>query len=108
MAKDLPGAPGAQHVAVIDAVRAQGHRRHQRHHLRPRVGRSPTVAQTDRVVDERLDPQALRKRRGEHDSRVGDRPLIIESHRDNIQSDPPVIMHHEGDLLRGPDCRLQS
>ena len=35
MGEDLTGPPGAQHVAVIDAVCAQGHRRHQRHHLRP-------------------------------------------------------------------------
>ncbi len=57
------------------------------------------------VVDERLDPQALRECRSEHDSRVSDRSLVVEGHRDTVQSDRSVIVHHEGDILRRPRRR---
>ena len=68
-------------------------------------GRSP---RSTRLVDQRLDPQALRQRRRQHDSRVSDRALVVEAGRDAVQSDRPVSMHHEGDLLCGPRLRTQS
>jgi hypothetical protein len=93
------GAARAQHVAVVDAVRAERDRRHQRHHLRARVARSGALAEIHARVDKRLDPEPPGERRRQDDSSVGDRPLIIETDRDAIQSDRPVNMHHEGDLL---------
>jgi len=92
--------------AVIDAIRAQSHRRDQRHDLRPGVGRAGTLAEIDGLLDERLDPEALGERRGQHDPSVRHHPLIIEGNLHAAQSERPVIVHHEGDLLRGP--RLPS
>ncbi len=93
------GAARAQQIAVIDAVRAERHRRHQRHHLRALVARAGALAEIHARIDERLDPQPPGERRRQHDSGVRDRPLIIENDRDAVQSDRPVNMHHEGDLL---------
>jgi hypothetical protein len=99
MAEHIAGPARAQQIAVIDAVRAQCHRRDQRHHLRTRVPGSDTLAQHDALIDERLDPQPLRERRRQDDPGVRDRPLIVKADRDAVQSDRPVNMHHEGDLL---------
>jgi hypothetical protein len=106
--EDLAGPACAQDVAVVDAVRAQGHRRHQGHNLRARARRARPVTKINSPVDQRLDSQARRERRRQHDPGVGDRPLIIEHDRHAIQSDRPVSMHHEGDLLRGPRLPSQS
>ena len=66
--------------------------------------RGRPVAQTDDVIDERLDPQVPRERRGEHDLSIGDRPLTVEGHRDTVQSDRPVIVHHDGPPARAPNA----
>ena len=58
-----------------------------------------TLAQDHALLDERLDPQSLRERRRQDDPGVRDRPLIVKTDRDAVQSDRPVNMHHEGDLL---------
>jgi hypothetical protein len=59
-----PGAPGPQHVGVVDAVGAQHHRIQQRHDLAPRVGGAGTVAaQPHELHGQRLDPQAAGERR---------------------------------------------
>jgi hypothetical protein len=68
---------------------------------------SPGGHQDRPVVDKRVDRQPLRSG-NEHDPRVCDRTLIVESHLDTVQSDGAVIVHHEGDLLRGPRLPLQS
>ena len=99
MPEHIGGPARAQQITVIDAVRAQRHRRDQRHHLRALVARADTLAKHDTRVDQRLDPQPLRERPRQDDSGVRDRPLVIERDRDAIQSDRPVNMHHEGDLL---------
>jgi hypothetical protein len=93
------GATRTQDIAVVDAVRAERHRRHQGHHLRALVTRAGTVAEIDAPVDKRLDPQSRGERRHQHDPRVSDRPLIVERDPDAVQSDRPATMHHEGDLL---------
>jgi hypothetical protein len=99
MAKHIGGPARAQQVTVVDAVRAQRHRRDQRHHLRALVARADTLAEHNAPIDQRLDPQSLGERRGYDDPGVRDRPLIVKDDRDAIQSDRPVTMHHEGDLL---------
>jgi len=106
--EDLTTSPRAQQVAVIDAVRAECHRRDERHDLRARVRRARPVTEVDAAVNQRLDPQTPRERGRQHDPGVGDRPLIIELNPDGVQSDRPVSMHHEGDLLRGPRLPSQS
>jgi hypothetical protein len=96
-------ATRAQYVAVIDAVRAQRHRIDQRHDLAASIARAgPVGAQTHHPLRERLDPQSSGERRDEHDPGVRDRPLVIEADLHGVQSDRSVIVHHEGDLLRGP------
>ena len=62
--QDQLRAPGAEHVHVIDAVRASEHAVHQRHHLpaRQRRPRHP-VPQPHRLVHQILDPEAVRQRR---------------------------------------------
>jgi hypothetical protein len=46
----------AHHVAVIDAVRPEHHRRDQRHKLAPSVRRSGSVAEINNPVNQSLDP----------------------------------------------------
>jgi len=70
--------------------------------LAPAFAGARPLAKVDRLVDEFLDPESLGQRRREHDPRVGDRPLVVKRDRDAVQSDRPVSMHHEGDLLLQP------
>jgi hypothetical protein len=51
VAEHLAGAPRAQQVAVIDAIRTQRDRRNERHHLRARVRRAGPVAEPDGLID---------------------------------------------------------
>ena len=99
-AQQPPRAPGPQHVAVVDAVSAHDHREQQRHHLAPRVrGARQVAAQPHQPASERLDPQPPSERRDQRDPGVRDHALIVELDPHPIQSDRPVILHHEGDLL---------
>jgi len=89
-------APRAPQLAVVDAVGAQRHRVDQCHHFASRVrGARAITAQTHEAVRQALDSQPLRKRRDERDPGLGDDPLIVKAHRDAVQSDRPVIVHHE-------------
>ena len=108
-AQQPPRPARPQQLAVIDAVRAEHHREHQRHHLAPRVrGTRPIPAQPHQPPGQSLDPQPLGERRDQHHTRVRDRPLIIELDLQAVHSDRLVIMHHEGDLLTaGPGCPYQ-
>jgi len=63
------------------------------------------LAQTDSPVDQRLDPNRSASAARHHDPRVGGRAPIVETARDPVQSDRPVSIHHEGDLLRRPRLR---
>ena len=105
MAEDRAGPPGAQHVAVIDAVRAERHRRDQRHDLAARMRRARPLTEVDRPVHQRLDPQPRRQHGGQHHARVRDRPLIVKD-------DHRRVVHHAGDLLRraatAAICRYQA
>ena len=89
------GAPGAQHVAAIDAIRAQQHRVNQREHLAPRPRRARPATQLDRPIDERLDPQPPPHRHRKHDPGVDDHPLVIEYDIRSIRQ----TVHHVDDLL---------
>jgi hypothetical protein len=63
-----PGAPGPEHVGVVDAVGAQHHRNDKRYHLAPRAGRpGPIAAQSHQIPRQRLDPQPLGQRRDQRD-----------------------------------------
>jgi len=108
-AQQPSGAPGPEHVAVVDAVGAEHHRVDQRHHLAPRVGSTcPVAAQPHKLPSERLDTQPLRERRDQHHAGVRDRPLIIEHDLHAVRSDRLAILHHEGDLLTaGRGCPTQ-
>jgi hypothetical protein len=59
----------------------------------------PIAPQPHQPTRERLDPQPLRERRDQHHPRVTDDPLVVEFDPHAVQSDRPVIMHHQGDLL---------
>jgi hypothetical protein len=89
------GAPGPEHVAVIDAVRPEQHRVDQREHLAPRPRRPRPTAEPDRRIDERLEPQPPPQRHREHDPGVDDHPLVIEDNLGSVRQ----IVHHAGDLL---------
>ena len=105
MPEHVGGPARAQQLAVIDAVRAQRHRRQQRHHLRALVARPDTVAKIDAFIDEFLDPEPPRERRDDEDPSVRDRALIVEHDRDAIQSDRLVNMHHKVTSCRRPRPR---
>ena len=89
------GPPRPQHIAVIDAVRAQQHRVHQREHLAARARRPRPLPEADRGIDERLDPQPPRERDREHDPGIDDHALIIKRHVGSVRQ----ILHHKSDLL---------
>jgi hypothetical protein len=93
-----------QHVAVIDTVGAQNHREHERHDLAARVrSPRPIAPQPHQIPRERLHAETLGERRDEHHPGVRNDALIIKNDVDPVQSDRPVIVHHEGDLpLQAP------
>ena len=96
-----PRAARSQHLAVIDAVGAQRHRVDQRHHLPARVRRTRTIrAQAHTTRDQRLQPQPPGERRDQRDPRVRDDPVVVKTDPHAVQSDRPVIVHHQGDPLR--------
>lgn len=65
-----PRTPGAQHLAIINAVRAQHHREQERHHLSPGVRRSrPLPPQPHQPPRHLLDLKPLGERRDQHHSR---------------------------------------
>jgi len=104
-----PRLARSQDLAVIDAVRAEHHREHQRRHLAPGVrGARPVASQPDQPPRQRFDPQAFGEGRDQHHSCVRDGPLVIEFDSQTVQSDRLVIMHLEGDLLcAGSGCSIQ-
>jgi hypothetical protein len=99
-----------QHTRVVDRVGAQQHRVDERHHLAARVRSArPVSPQPDQTPRQRLNSEPPRERRDQHHPGVRDDPLIVELDLHAVQSDRPVIVHHEGDLLgRGRDCPIQS
>jgi hypothetical protein len=62
IAQHLPGASGAHEIAVIDAVGAKRHRRHQGHHLRARIRRAWPLAEIDGLIDQRRPASARNSR----------------------------------------------
>jgi len=99
-------AARTQYLAVIDAVRAQRHRIDQRHHLPARVRPTrPTRPQAHTTPDQTLKAQPLGECRDQRDPSVRDDPIVVKPHQHAVQSDRPVIVHHQGDLLTpGPGC----
>lgn len=68
------------------------------------VGGRGFIAKTiRRSLSNKKSPRYVQgERRADHDPAVGDGPLVIETDRDAVQSDRPVDMHHEGDIVCGP------
>jgi hypothetical protein len=59
---------------------AEQHRVHQREHFRARPSPRRAIAQRDRLVHERLQPEPITERRGEQHPGIRDDPLIVEDH----------------------------
>jgi hypothetical protein len=105
--EDRFAVAGAQDIAVIDAVRAQQHRVHQRQHLAPRPRRARALTELHRRVDQRLQTQPPAKRDREHQARVDDDTLIIKRDIRSVRQ----TVHQAGDPLmqtrsrwHGPSC----
>ena len=105
-AQQPPRPTRPQQLAVIDAVRAQHHRKQQRHHLAARVrGARPIPAQPHQPPGQSLDPEPLGERRHQHHTRVRDSPFIVELDRQAVHGNRLFFVHHLGDLLTpGPGC----
>jgi hypothetical protein len=101
--------PGPEHIGVVDAVGAQHHRVDHGHHLAPRVCRPrPVAPQPHQPLREQLDPKPPSQRRCQHHASVRNDSLVVEADLQAVQSDAPVNVHHEGDLLTaGPGCPTQ-
>jgi hypothetical protein len=89
------GLPGPQQIAVIDAVRTQRHRRDERHHLAARVRGAGPITETDRLINQRLDPEPISQHRRQHQTGVGDDALIVKHDARGVRQ----TLHHVGDLL---------
>ncbi|HEX5924411.1 MAG TPA: hypothetical protein VFY45_11310 [Baekduia sp.] len=91
-------APRAQQLAVIDAVGAERHRIDKCDHFASRVaGAGPITAHTPEALDESLDAEPFGERRDQRDPRVADDAFVVEIDPHAVQSDRPVIVHHQGD-----------
>jgi len=87
VAEHLGGPRGAQQIAVLDRVRAERHRRDEAHHLGARVGATRSLAERDRLLDQRLDPEPPGERPGQQRPGVGDGALVVEGDVDAIELD---------------------
>lgn len=99
-----------QHITIIDRIRAEQHREHERHHLAARVRRArPITTKPHEPVNQPLNPKPPRERRDQRDPRIRDHAIIVKNDPHPIQSDPLVILHHTSDLLiPGRDSRYLS
>jgi len=61
--------------------------------------RPARAAQSHRLSCQRLDLKAARQCGDQHHPCVGDRSLVVELHLQSVQSERPVIVRYEGDLL---------
>ena len=95
MTEHRAGLSRAQHVAVLDAVRTEHHCRDQAHYFAPRVRRPRPVAEIDRLIDQRRQPQPASQQRGQHHASIRDDPLIIENDARCVRQ----TLHHAGDPL---------
>ena len=84
MPEDLLGAPGPQHVGVIDGVAASHHRVQQGQHLTAGPVVAWSVAEVDQLVDHRLHPQPFSQRGGQCQAGVGDSVVVIEGDDEGI------------------------
>ena len=80
------GAPGAQHVRVVDVTPARHHRVDQGEHLASRARPPDDAAHLHRVVDEALQTEATDERRNEQQAGVGHQSRLIEGHRQPVDS----------------------
>src|ERR1700733_5722758 len=103
-------ATSPQNITIIDAVGAEQHREHERHHLPARIRSTrPITTKRHEPAHQLLDPESPRERRNERDPRVRNHPLIVKNDPHPVQSDRRVILHHTSDLLiPGRDSRNLS
>ena len=84
MPEDLLGAPGPQHVSVVDRVATGHHRVHQGQHLAAGPVVAGSVAEVDQFVDDGLHPQPFGQGCGQRQAGVGDRVVVIEGDDEGI------------------------
>jgi hypothetical protein len=77
--------------------------------LRPGLAAAGAIAELDGPIDQPLEAEPLDQGAGQHHSRVGDQPLVIELDRDRIGTHQgPRTVHHMSDLLSpGRGCSIQ-
>jgi hypothetical protein len=69
--------------------------RDQAHYFAPRVRRPRPLAEIDRLIDQRLQPEPTSEQRGQHHASVRDDPLIIKGDHESVRR----VVHHASDLL---------
>jgi hypothetical protein len=100
-----------QHITVVDRVRAEQHRVHQREHFRTRPRPRRAIGERDRLIDETLDTEPITERRCEHHPGIGDGPLVVEDGFQPVQPTSAAtrrIRHHQGDLLSAGPAAAQT
>jgi hypothetical protein len=80
------GAGGAHPVGVVDAVPAGQRRLHQRHGLEAHIRPAWCPAQMDMLIEQLAQPELLGQSRGQDEPSVGDQVVVIEGHRDPVQT----------------------
>lgn len=80
------GRPGSKHVAVVDRVAAGQRRVDHGHCLVANIGSTWCVAEIDVAVEQFAQTVMLSECRGQDQSGVSDLMLVIEGHRDVVQS----------------------
>ena len=86
MAEHALGAPGSEHVSVIDAVPTRQHRAHQGHGLVAYVGVPRGGSQVEVGLHQFPEPQPPGHRGWEDQTGMGHGVVVIEGHPEAVQA----------------------
>jgi hypothetical protein len=74
--KQRLGAPGPQHVAIVDRIGSERHRVHERADLAARLRGARALAEVDRLIDKPLEAQPVDQGARQQHSSVGNQALV--------------------------------
>src|SRR6266571_5137701 len=109
VSKQHLGAPGPQHVAIVDRIGSKRHRVHERADLAARLRGARALAEVDHLVDKPLEAQPVDQGARQHHSSVGKQALVVELDRYRVGPHGHLrMLHHASDLLTQAAAALYS